>query len=637
MNADVFVGLSDAWQEVRANTDIRVAVLTGAGDEDFCCGGDLGEMIPLWTGMKEPQNEVEQRVMDDPQIVGRIMFQDEMMPKPIIGAFNGRALGGGCEILQATDIRIAAEHAVFSVPEPKRGLVPGAGTMVRLARQISYANAMKMLLTAEPVTAQEAKEMGLISEVLPAGKLLERAEELADTVAANAPLSMQAIKTAVHESHTLDWNDAFAVERREAGLAEGEVATVATEAPTTAPAEEPTLSPTVSPTLAPTTVPVAEPTQASESTEPEPTAEPDPTAVPEPSGPIDITGITLVSTEASCDSYVGSYTSMITDTTNGSQFEGMLTISTDGNTCTFSSNQIPNHDTGEGSNFRSDIAEVDANLQVPATPQLTGSTSTLGMGASVIMLNGVKWEAYPAACFGVGNEAAGREAIGCGGDQIENPHRHLRCQEAESIGDSKNRHHHDGNHDAGQETVRGDHGGHRADADGGHNGWTHTVGDAPGPSADEDDRQRQECERQARVQRGSTTIVEHQRDHRLEYADDHESAAEAQQRASEGPQPQRVGEHHDQQRDGAEGNTDGHHLSTEASIGVLGEGDLCHEGREEAGGHNDAHAGSAEAQLVAQFAQHGHDAADGTGGYTHHDLKGEKVAAEPLWFGGTHR
>ena len=218
MNAEVFVGLADAWQEVRSNPEIRVAVLTGAGDEDFCCGGDLGEMIPLWTKMKEPQNEVEQRVLDDPMIVSRIMFQDEMMPKPIIGAFNGRALGGGCEILQATDIRIAAEHAVFGVPEPKRGLVPGAGTMVRLARQISYANAMKMMLTAEPVTAQEAKEMGLISEVLLADRLLDRAAELADIVAANAPLSLQAIKTTVHESLTEDWADAFAVERREAGM-----------------------------------------------------------------------------------------------------------------------------------------------------------------------------------------------------------------------------------------------------------------------------------------------------------------------------------------------------------------------------------------------------------------------------------
>lgn len=217
MNAEMFVLLTEAWEEVRANPDIRVAVLTGSGNEDFCCGGDLGEMIPLWTGAKEPQTDIERKVLADTKIVSRVMFQDRLMPKPIIGAFNGRALGGGCEIAQATDIRVAAEHAIFGVPEPKRGLVPGAGSMVRLARQIGYANAMKMLLTAEPITAQEAKDVGLISEVVPAERLLERAEELAQTVAANAPLAVQAIKTTVLESHTLEWPDAFAVEAREAG------------------------------------------------------------------------------------------------------------------------------------------------------------------------------------------------------------------------------------------------------------------------------------------------------------------------------------------------------------------------------------------------------------------------------------
>lgn len=217
MNAEVFVLLAEAWEEVRVDRDIRVAVLTGAGQEDFCCGGDLGEMIPLWTRAKEPQNDIERRVLADTRIVARVMLQDRPMLKPVIGAFNGRALGGGCEIAQATDIRIAADHAVFGLPEPKQGLVPGAGSMVRLARQIGHANAMKMLLTAEPVTAHEAKEIGLISEVVPAGLLLERAEELADIVAANAPLALQAIKTTVHETHTLDWPEAFAVEAREAG------------------------------------------------------------------------------------------------------------------------------------------------------------------------------------------------------------------------------------------------------------------------------------------------------------------------------------------------------------------------------------------------------------------------------------
>lgn len=217
MNAAVFVGLADAWAEVRENRDIRVAVLTGAGSEDFCCGGDLAAMIPLWTGAKEPTNDIERAVLADPRIVSRVMFQDGPMPKPVIGAFNGRALGGGCEILQATDIRIAADHAEFGVPEPRVGLVPGAGTMVRLARQIGYANAMKLLLTAQPIDAHEARAIGLISEVVPAAQLADRAQELADIVAANAPLALQAIKTTVHETHTLGWDDAFAVEAREAG------------------------------------------------------------------------------------------------------------------------------------------------------------------------------------------------------------------------------------------------------------------------------------------------------------------------------------------------------------------------------------------------------------------------------------
>ena len=205
--------------------------------------------------------------------------------------------------------------------------------------------------------------------------------------------------------------------------AESEAAVVAPTAASTSPTDVPVSEPEADATAAP----VDEPAPAA-TAQPEPEPQPEPTETPavEPVtvGPVDITNATLVSTAASCESYVGTYTSMITDTTTGTDFAGMLTISTDGSTCAFSTNQIPNHDTGEGSNFRSDIAEVDATLEVPAQPQLADSPTALGMGASVIMLNGVKWEAYPAACFAVGNEAPGREAIGCGGDQIENPWRY---------------------------------------------------------------------------------------------------------------------------------------------------------------------------------------------------------------------
>lgn len=212
MNGDVFVGLFDAWTEVRADNEVRVVVITGAGEKDFSCGGDLGAVIPLWTGARAPQNDVEQRLVDDPMIVDKVMLKDTPLFKPIICAVNGRAMGGGTELLQATDIRIAAEHAQFALPEPKSGVVPGAGSMVRLVRQLPYAHAMKILLAGEPISAEQALAMGLVSELSPAAKLLERAEQLADNVCKQAPLALQAIKRTALESYTLPWQDAFQLE-----------------------------------------------------------------------------------------------------------------------------------------------------------------------------------------------------------------------------------------------------------------------------------------------------------------------------------------------------------------------------------------------------------------------------------------
>lgn len=217
LNGDMFVELADAWQVVREDDEIRVAVLTAAGDQDFCCGGDLGEVIPLWTGAREPATAVEERLVADPMLPDRIMLKGEPLFKPVIAAINGRALGGGTELLQATDIRIAAEHAEFALPEPKSGVVPGAGSMVRLTRQLPYAHAMKILLAGEPVNAQQALMMGLISEVVPLAQLQERAAQLADNVCRQAPLALQAIKRTALQTHTLPWADAFQFEMEQAG------------------------------------------------------------------------------------------------------------------------------------------------------------------------------------------------------------------------------------------------------------------------------------------------------------------------------------------------------------------------------------------------------------------------------------
>lgn len=218
INGQMFVELADAWQEVREDVDIRVVVLTGAGQVDFCCGGDLAEVIPLWTGAKQAATPVEERLLADPLIADKIMLKADPLYKPVIAAINGRALGGGTELLQATDIRIAAEHAEFALPEPKVGVVPGAGSMVRLARQLPWAHAMKILLGGEPISAQEALAMGLVSEVVPLRQLQARAEQVAANVCAQAPLALQAIKRTALETHTLPWSDAFHFEMEQAAM-----------------------------------------------------------------------------------------------------------------------------------------------------------------------------------------------------------------------------------------------------------------------------------------------------------------------------------------------------------------------------------------------------------------------------------
>lgn len=216
LNPGAFVGLADAWAEVREDAAIRVAVLTAAGADDFCCGGDLSAVIPLWTGARAPETEVERRMMEDREIPNRVLLKDRPLYKPVVAAINGRAVGGGCEMLLATDVRIAAAHATFGLPEPKVGIVPGGGSMVRLARQIPYAHAMKMLMTGEPIDALTALAYGLVSEVVPAAELLARAEAVAARIAANAPLALAAIKRTVIESHTADWDTAFGIEAAEA-------------------------------------------------------------------------------------------------------------------------------------------------------------------------------------------------------------------------------------------------------------------------------------------------------------------------------------------------------------------------------------------------------------------------------------
>jgi enoyl-CoA hydratase len=208
----MIVELARAWNNFRDDPDVHVAILTGAGDQAFCAGADLGLLIPLFTGARAPEDEWDERLLADRALMQAALLRDFQLYKPVIAAVNGFALAGGTEILQATDLRLAVPHASFGLTEVKRGLVPGGGSLVRLARQIPYAKAMEILLTGEPIGAEEAHRIGLVNELVSADTLLKRAEELARLIAENGPLAVQACKEAVLRSSGLPLEAAFAVE-----------------------------------------------------------------------------------------------------------------------------------------------------------------------------------------------------------------------------------------------------------------------------------------------------------------------------------------------------------------------------------------------------------------------------------------
>jgi enoyl-CoA hydratase len=132
--------------------------------------------------------------------------------KPVVAAVNGWALAGGTELLQATDIRVASTNARFGLSEAKRGIVPGGGSMARLARQVPWCVAMEILLTGDDISADDALRVGLVNRVVPPDRLLPEAQRYADVLAANGPLALQAIKESVIRSSGVPIAEAFAIE-----------------------------------------------------------------------------------------------------------------------------------------------------------------------------------------------------------------------------------------------------------------------------------------------------------------------------------------------------------------------------------------------------------------------------------------
>jgi enoyl-CoA hydratase len=212
LSPQMLVLMAEAWYEFRDTGDLRVAILTGAGEEDFCAGGDLKLTMPLITGARQPADEWDERLMSNLTRFTDAILRGFVLYKPVIAAVNGNALGGGTEMTNACDLRVAAKHAVFGTPEAKVGLLPGGGSLSRLPRQVPYAKAMEILLIGDSFSAEEALAMGLVNYVVPRAGLMKKALELAGKLAANGPLAVRKIKEGVVRSSGVPLDQALAIE-----------------------------------------------------------------------------------------------------------------------------------------------------------------------------------------------------------------------------------------------------------------------------------------------------------------------------------------------------------------------------------------------------------------------------------------
>jgi enoyl-CoA hydratase len=197
LNGEMLVRLADAWQDINDDSQIRAAILTGAGDDAFCAGADLDRLIGMVQGKRPPETDFDKRVLDDFTIIYKGLLRNYDVTKPLIAAIRGYCIAGGTEILQTTDIRVASATSRFAIAEVRHSLFPMGGSTVRLPRQIPYCRAMEILLTGEQFSAAEALEWGLINKVVPDGEVMKEAKRYADVISQNGPLAVQAVKRSV--------------------------------------------------------------------------------------------------------------------------------------------------------------------------------------------------------------------------------------------------------------------------------------------------------------------------------------------------------------------------------------------------------------------------------------------------------
>jgi enoyl-CoA hydratase len=207
-DAEMLCRLADAWDMIDADDGVRAAVMTGAGGH-FSAGADLDRLVGALLSGKPAANEFEERIRADVGLIYKGFLKDFRPATPIVAAVEGYCYAGGIEILQAFDVRVAAEGARIAVSEVQRGLFPMSGSTVRLPRQIPWTVAMEMLITGEPISGRRAYEVGLVGHVVPDGTALARAREIAGRIARNGPLAVRNIKASVLAADALPEVDAY--------------------------------------------------------------------------------------------------------------------------------------------------------------------------------------------------------------------------------------------------------------------------------------------------------------------------------------------------------------------------------------------------------------------------------------------
>ena len=207
MNAicyDMLIEIQEALNSVWFDRNIRVIIVTGAGEKAFCAGADL----------KEREKMTETQVRNFIRTIRDTFTMFEDIPKPVIAAINGYAFGGGLEMALACDIRIASENAIMGLTETSLAIIPGAGGTQRLPRIVGRAWAKELIYTARRIKAEEALKIGLVTHVVPQNKLLVKAFEIANEIAANGPIAVAQAKFAINKGIEVDIKSGLEIESK---------------------------------------------------------------------------------------------------------------------------------------------------------------------------------------------------------------------------------------------------------------------------------------------------------------------------------------------------------------------------------------------------------------------------------------